>query len=128
MSDDVIEFIKQSPSYPRDRLALRSKQSEAKFLKEIATQPRESLSSEVKRSKRLAKKQKRRGIVIMPTDALLAAGKIKRKYCNKREKTKKLLRHEKRLENVARKPEDPERVKKLDLWIRNNIKRELING
>ena len=84
-NDDDIEFIKQTPCHPRDRLARRSKQSKTKFLKEIATKPRERLASEVRRSKRLAKKQKRKSRVIMPTGALLAAGKIKRKYRNKRE-------------------------------------------
>ena len=64
----------------------------------------------------------------MPTGALLAAGKIKRKYLNKGERTKKLLKHEKRPNNVAKKLKDPKRVKKLNLWIRDNIKRELIDG
>ena len=70
--DDGIKFIKQIPTHPRDRLARRSKQSN---------------NNEVRKSKRLAKKQK--GRVVMPTGALLAAGKIKRKYLNKGERTKK---------------------------------------
>ena len=43
----------------------------------------------------------------MPTGALLAAGKIKRKYLNKGERTKKLLKHEKTLNNIAKKLKDP---------------------
>ena len=109
--DDGIKFIKQIPTHPRDRLARRSKQSN---------------NNEVRKSKRLAKKQK--GRVVMPTGALLAADKIKRKYLNKGGRTKKMLKHEKRLNNVAKKLKDPKRVKKLNLWIRDNIKHELIDG
>ena len=109
--DDDVKFIKQTPTHPRDTFARRSKQNN---------------NNEVRKSKRLAKKQK--GRVVMPTGALLAAGKIKRKYLNKGERTKKILKHEKRLNNVAKKLKDPKRVKKLNLWIRDNIKRELIDG
>ena len=70
--DDDVKFIKQTPTHPRDRLERRSKQGN---------------NNEVRKSKRLAKKQK--GRVVMPTGALLAAGKIKRKYLNKGERTKK---------------------------------------
>ena len=82
--------MKQTPTHPRDRLELKSKQNN---------------NNEVRKSKRLAKKQKRR--VVMPTGALLAAGKIKRKYLNKGERTKKLLKHEKTLNNIAKKLKDP---------------------
>ena len=63
----------------------------------------------------------------MPTSALLAAGKIKRKYLNKGERIKKLLKHEKTLNNLAKKLKDQKTGKKLNLWIRDNIKRELID-
>ena len=62
-SENDIEFFKETPSHPRDRLAHK-----------------------VRRSKRLANKKVRKsetGLVIMPKDALLAAGKIKRKYAKK---------------------------------------------
>ena len=118
--DDEIEFIRQTLSHPRDRLTCKSRQQ---------VRPRERLASEVRRSKRLAKKQRgEKAPVIVPTGALLAAGKIKIKHRNKRERTKKLLTHQKRLENVPKKLQDPDRVKKLDHWIRDNIKRELANG
>ena len=109
--DDDVKFIKKTPNHLQDRLARRSKQNN---------------NNEVRKSKRLAKKQK--GGVVMPTGALLAAGTIKRKYLNKGEQTKKLLKLEKRLNNVAKKLKDPKRVKKLHPWIRDNIKRELTNG
>ena len=72
-SDDDydIKFIKQTPTHSRDRLARRSKQIN---------------NNEVRKSKLLAKIQKRR--VVMPTGVLLAAGKIKRKYLNKGENQK----------------------------------------
>ena len=52
----------------------------------------------------------------MPTGALLAAGKVKWKYLNKGERTKKLLKHEKRLNNVAKKLKDQksEKVESVD--------------
>ena len=111
IDDDDNKFIKQTPTHRRDRLARRSKQNN---------------NNEVRKSKRLAKKQK--GRVVMPTGALLAVGKIKKKYLNKGERTKKLLKHEKRLNNVAKKLKDPKRVKKLNLWIRDKIKRELMKN
>ena len=61
--DDDVKFIKQTPTHLRDRLAQRLKQNN---------------NNEVRKSKRLAKKQK--GRVVMPAGALLAAGKVKRKY------------------------------------------------
>ena len=61
--DDDVKFIKQTPTHPRDRLARRSKQNN---------------NNEARKSKGLAKKQKSR--VVMPTCALLAGGKIKKKY------------------------------------------------
>ena len=66
--------------------------------------------------------KKQKGRVVMPKSALLAADKIKRKYLNKRVRTKKLMKHEKRLNNIVKKLKDPNRVKKLNLWIRDNIK------
>ena len=62
-SDNDIEFFKKAPSHRRDRLARK-----------------------VRKSKRLANKKVREskiGSVIMPTGALLAAGKIKNKYAKK---------------------------------------------
>ena len=107
--DDDVEFVKQTPTHPRDSLVGRSKQN----------------NDEVRNSKRLAKKQK--GRVVMPTSALLAAGKIKSKYLNKGERTKEWLKHEKTLNNLAKKLKDQKTVKKLNLWIRDNIQRELID-
>ena len=97
--DDDFIFIKQTSTHPRDRLARRPKQNNNK---------------EVRKSKRLAKNKK--GRVVMPTGALLAAGKVKRKYLNKGERTKKLLKREKRLNNVAKKLKDPksEKVESVD--------------
>ena len=95
--DDDVKFIKQTLTHQRDRLARRSKQNN---------------NNGVRKSKRLAKKQK--GRVVMLTGALLAAGKIKSKYLNRGERTKTLLKHEKRLNNVAKKLKDTERVKKLN--------------
>ena len=47
----------------------------------------------------------------MPTGALLAPGKIKRKYAKnrKKEKTKKLLKPNKELSETAKKLRDPEK-------------------
>ena len=92
-SDNDIEFFKKAPSDPRDRLARK-----------------------VRRSKRLANKKVREsktGPVIMPTSVLLAAGKIKRKYAKnrKKDKTKKLLKQNKELREIARKIRDPEKEK-----------------
>ena len=63
-SDNNIEFFKKTPSHPRDRLARK-----------------------VRRSQRFAKKKVKEsetGLLIMPMSALLAAGKIKRKYAKKK--------------------------------------------
>ena len=62
-SNNNIEFLKKTPSHPRDRSAHK-----------------------VRKSKRLANKKVREsktGPVIIPTGTLLAAGKIKRKYQKK---------------------------------------------
>ena len=64
--NDILFFKKSHPSHPRDRLAHK-----------------------VRRSKRLANKKVRESVtgpVIMPTNALLAAGKVKRKYAKKQKK------------------------------------------
>ena len=65
-SGNDILFFKKTPSHPRDRLAHK-----------------------VRRSKRLANKKVRESVtepVIMPTSAVLAAGKVKRKYAKKQKK------------------------------------------
>ena len=64
----------------------------------------------------------------MPTSVLLAAGKIKRKYAKnrKKDKTKKLLKQNKELSEIAKKIRDPEKKKVLELWMSENIKKELI--
>ena len=84
------------------------------FLKKTPSHPGNRLACKVKRSKRLANKKVREsetGPVIMPTSALLAPGKIKRKYekNRKKEKTKKLLKPNKELSETARKLRDPEK-------------------
>ena len=104
--DDDVKFIKQTPTHSRDRLARRSKQNN---------------SNEVRKSKRLAKNQKGRVVYWLQA-------KLKGNILIKGERTKKLLKHEKRLNSVAKKLKDPKRVKKLNLWKRDNIKRELIDG
>ena len=44
----------------------------------------------------------------------------------KKDKTKKLLKQNKELSEIARKIRDPEKKKALELWMRNNITKELI--
>ena len=44
----------------------------------------------------------------------------------KKDKTKKLLKQNKELSEIARKIGDPEKKKALELWMRNSIKKELI--
>ena len=68
-------------------------------MKTTPSHPRDRLACKVRRSKRLANKkaevkETETRPVIMATGALLAAGKIKRKYAKnrKRNKTKKLLK------------------------------------
>ena len=106
INDSEVEFLKQIPSHPHDRLAHQIKK---------------------RRSKRVANKKARKtvtGSVVMSTGALLAASKIKRKYAKSR---KKLLKQDKELSKRIRKTKDPEKRKELELWMRDNIKRELIN-
>ena len=64
----------------------------------------------------------------MPMGALLAAGKIKRKYAKnrKKDKTKKAAKKNKELSEIARKIRDPEKKKVLEMWMRDNIKKELV--
>ena len=107
-SDNDIVFKKKNQSHPRDRLARK-----------------------VRRSKRLANKKVREsetGPMIMPMGALLAAGKIKRKYAKnrKKDKTKKAAKKNKELSEIARKIRDPEKKKVLEMWMRDNIKKELV--
>ena len=66
------------------------------------------------------------GLVVMPTGALLAAGKSKKKYA-KNAVTKKLFKLDKELSKNARRTRDPEKRKALELWICDNIKKELIS-
>ena len=59
------------------------------FLKKTPSHPRDRLAHKVRRSKRLANKKVRESVtgpVIMPTSALLAEGKVKRKYAKKQKK------------------------------------------
>ena len=67
--------------------------------------------------------------VVMPTGALLAAGKIKRKHAKGRKNTirKELLKQDKELSERIRKTKDPEKRKELELWMCDNIKQELLN-
>ena len=107
-SGDDAKFLKQTTSHPRDRLARKTKK---------------------RTSTRLANKKVREtetGLVVMPTGALLAAGKIKRKYA-KNAVTKKLFKLDKELSKNVRRTRDPEKRKALELWMRDNIKKELIN-
>ena len=99
--------------------------------KKNQSHPRDRLARKVRRSKRLANKKVREsetGPMIMPMGALLAAGKIKRKYAKnrKKDKTKKLLKQNKELSEIARKIRDPEKKKVLEMWMRDNIKKELV--
>ena len=94
--------------------------------------PRDRLAREIKkrRSKRVANKKERKtatGSVDMLTGALLAAGKIKRKYAKggKNDIRKKLLKQDKELSKIIKKTKDPEKRKELELCIRDIIKREL---
>ena len=65
----------------------------------------------------------------MSAGTLLAAGKIKRKYAKGRKNAirRKLLKQYKELSKRIRKTKDPEKRKELELWMRDNIKRELLN-
>ena len=100
--------------------------------KKNQSHPRDRLACKVRRSKRLANKKVREsetGPVIMPMGALLAAGKIKRKYAKNRKKDKKkkkAAKKNKELSEIARKIRDPEKKKVLEMWMRDNIKKELI--
>ena len=93
-SDNDIEFVKKTPSHPPNRLARK-----------------------VRRSKRLASKKVREsetGPVIMPTSALWLHVKLKEKTQKnrKKDKTKKLLKQNKELSEIARKIRDPEKKKR----------------
>ena len=110
-SGDDVKFLKQTPSHPCDRLACKTKK---------------------RRSTHLANKKVREtetGPVVMPTGALLAVSKIKRKYAKsaKNAVTKKLLKLDKELSKKVRRTRDPEKRKALELWMHDNIKKELIN-
>ena len=69
------------------------------------------------------------GPVVMPTGALLAASKIKRKSAKsaKIAVTKILLKLDKELSKKVRRTRDPEKRKAPELWMRDSIKKELIN-
>ena len=87
INDDEVEFLKQTPSHPCDRLACEIKK---------------------RRSKRVVNKKERKTVtvsVVMPTGTLLAAVKIKRKYAKGRKNTirKKLLKQDKKLSKRIRK-------------------------
>ena len=75
-SDNDLKFLKTTPSHPRDRLARKVRRSKCLGNKKAEVRETETRP------------------VIMPTGALLAAGKIKRKYAKnrKRNKIKKLLK------------------------------------
>ena len=110
-SGDDAKFLKQTPSYPRDRLACKTKK---------------------RRSTRLANKKLRQtetDQVVIPTVTLLAVAKIERKYAKtaKNAVTKKLLKLVKELSKKVKRTRDPEKRKALELWMRDNIKKELIN-
>ena len=64
----------------------------------------------------------------MPTDALLAARKIKRKYAKSAKNAikKKLSKQDKELSKKIKRTRDPEKRKALELWVCDNIKKELI--
>ena len=64
----------------------------------------------------------------MPTGALLAASKIKRKYAKRAKDTitKKLLKQDKELNKKIKTAKDPEKRKALELWVHDNIKKEII--
>ena len=105
-----IKFLKQTPSYRRDRLRRKIKK---------------------RKSKRIANKKAREtktGPVVMPTSALLAVSKIKRKYAKSagNTTTKKLLKQDKELSKKIKRTRVPDKRKALELLARGNIKKELI--
>ena len=107
---DDIKFLKQTPSHQRDRLVRKIKK---------------------RRSKRIANKKVREtktGQVVVPIGALLAASKIKRKYAKRAKNTitKKLLKQDKELSKKTKTARDPEKRKALELWVHDNIKKEII--
>ena len=107
---DDIKFLKQTLSHQRDRLVRKIKK---------------------RRSKRIANKKVREtktGQVVAPIGALLAASKIKRKYAKiaKNTITKKLLKQDKELSKKTKTARDPEKRKALELWVHDNIKKEII--
>ena len=69
------------------------------------------------------------GSVVKPMGTLLAAGKIQRKYAKDRKNAirKKLFKQDKEPSKRMRKTKDPEKGKELELWMRDNIKREVLN-
>ena len=64
----------------------------------------------------------------MPTSALLAVSKIKRKYAKSagNTTTKKLLKQDKELSKKIKRTRVPDKRKALELLARGNIKKELI--
>ena len=113
---------------------IKINENEVELLKQTTSHSHERLAREIKkrRSKCVANKKERKtvtGSVVMSTGALLAAGKIKGKYAKDRKNAirKKLLKQYKELSKRIKKKKDPEKRKELELWMRDNIKRELLN-
>ena len=91
-----MKFLKETPSHLRDRLASKIKKRRSKH----------TANKKVKETKT--------GPVVMPTDALLTASKIKRKYAKsaKNAITKKLLKQDKELIKKIKRTRDPEKEKR----------------
>ena len=92
--DSDVEFIKQVPVHPRDRLAQNSKKSskkikkdhEVEFIKQTPVHQRERLARKIKQHPK-NKKETDKIHIVMPTGTLLAKTKNRRKYTKGQKQT-----------------------------------------
>ena len=119
-SEDEVTYTKTTTSHPRDRLTVKIKEQEKQAIVVGDNDDEMYCKQKGERTKT--------GPVVMPTGALLAASKIKRKYAKsaKNTITKKLLKQDKELSKKIKRTRDLEKRKALELWVHGNIKTELI--